>query len=170
MREWLAVVAMVQVVRAHRRGDPPPTSMVLAANSGAPVEVEQRVLNQLVHRGFLVRVAECEVVNGSCLAPNHSHGTNKAGVTDAGDEEGYLPARAGSRITLQDVLDAFRTDPVNDKEVEEALAREPIAMWVRDVLDLSEEASTTQAKELTLTDMVERIEPKVHRSASKVVG
>jgi len=166
MREWMAVVAMVQVVRAHRRGDPPPTSVVLAAAAGAPVEVEQRVLNQLVHRGFLVRVAECEVSNGSCQAPNHSHGKAKAGV-EAVDEEGYLPARAGSRIMLQDVLDAFRTDPTNDREVEEALSREPIAVWVRDLLEHTEEASIGAGKALTISDMVERIEPKVHRSASR---
>jgi membrane protein len=165
MREWLAVVAMVQVVRAHRRGDPPPTSIVLAASSGSPVEVEQRVLNQLVHRGFLVRAVECEVADGSCQAPNHAHGNKK--VTETVDEEGYLPARAGSRILLQDVLDALRTDPLTDKEVEEALSREPIAVWVRDLLQQADETSTSMAKSLTLTDMVERIEPKVHRSASR---
>jgi membrane protein len=167
MREWLAVVAMVQVVRAHRRGDPPPTSIVLAASSGAPVEVEQRVLNQLVHRGFLVRAAECEVADGSCQSPHHGHGGKKAEVTEAVDEEGYLPARAGSRIALQDVLDAFRTDPLTDKEVEEALSREPIAVWVRDLLEHAEDASTSMARSLSLTDMVERIEPKVHRSTSR---
>jgi len=166
MREWLAVVAMVQVVRAHRRGDPPPTSIVLAASSKAPVEVEQRVLNQLVHRGFLVRAAECEIADGSCQAPHHAHGKNKVGVTENVDDEGYLPSRDGSQILLQDVLDAFRTDP-SDKEVEEALSHEPIAVWVRDLLDHAEEASTSMAKSLSLTDIVERIEPKVHRSASR---
>src|SRR5262245_3390890 len=140
----MAVVAMVQVVRAHRSGHPPPTSIVLAASSKAPVEVEQRVINQLVHRGFLVRAAECEVADGSCAAPHHSHGKTKMAVAET-DEEGYLPARDGTRILLQDVLDAFRTDPLTDKEVEEALAREPIAVWVRDLLDQAEDASTSMA-------------------------
>jgi hypothetical protein len=68
---------------------------------------------------------------------------------------------------LQDVLDAFRTDPTNDREVEEALSREPIAVWVRDLLEHTEEASIGAGKALTISDMVERIEPKVHRSASR---
>ena len=165
MREWLAVVAMVQVVRAHRRGDPPPTSIVLAASSGSPVEVQQRVLNQLVHRGLLVRAAECEVSDGSCQAPHHAHGTKN--VTETVDEEGYLPARDGGSILLQDVLDALRTDPLTDKDVEEALSREPIAVWVRDLLEHAEDASTDMAKALSLTDIVERMEPKLHRPASR---
>ena len=162
LREWLAVLSMVQVVRAHRRGDPPPTSVTLAAASGAPVEIQQRILNQLVHTGWLVRVADCESLRTPCRSDNHRHGRKRRGVKEA-DEEGFLPAREGTRMTVQEILDALRTDPLADNEVEQALSREAVAVRVRELLDGIDDASSQAAQGLTLAEVVERLEPQIPR-------
>ncbi|HET9233245.1 MAG TPA: YihY/virulence factor BrkB family protein, partial [Candidatus Eisenbacteria bacterium] len=167
LREWLAVLSMVQVVRAHRRGDPPPTSVMLAASSGAPVEIQQRVLNQLVHTGCLVRVADCESLRAPCRNDNHRHGRKRRGVKEA-DEEGYLPAREGTRMTVQEILDALRNNALADNEVEQALSRESVAVRVREVLDRVEDASSQAAQTLTLAEMVERMEPQIQRAKPRV--
>jgi membrane protein len=146
LRELLAVLSMVEVVRAHRRGDPPPTSTRIAEVTGAPMGVEKRVLNRLVRGGFLVRVGDCEL--------HDDRRRVRDGV--AVDLEGFLPARDPTLITVNDVLEAFRRHPDVDPAVEAAVGETPLARQVGSLLTGAREAARRVTAGVTLAEAADR--------------
>ncbi|MCW5621080.1 MAG: YihY family inner membrane protein [Burkholderiales bacterium] len=83
MRERLAVLLMITIVRRHLNGDPPPTGEDLVQVLGVPAHAVEVVLDALQQGGVLV-----EVVQPPCS---------------------YLPARDPGSVTVGEVLDIVRS-------------------------------------------------------------
>lgn len=83
MRERLAVLLMITIVRRHLNGDPPPTGEDLVQILGVPAYAVDLMLDALQQGGVLV-----EVVQPPCS---------------------YLPARDPGSVTVGEVLDIVRS-------------------------------------------------------------
>jgi membrane protein len=137
-REFLALGCMIKVGLAFRRGSSPPTLVDLLPGTRSALKAEQEVLGRLVDAGLLRAV-----------------GVAAADGEAEGDEQGYVPGRDPTRLSVDEIVAAVREEGATEAEldgggVEGALAREVLARARANA------AEVTGA--LTLGDLVARVE------------
>jgi len=151
VRELLAVHAMVAVVRAYVEGTPPPTAEELAADSPAPFETHQEVLNRLVQARLLLAVPD----HGSWTSKSKSH-------RDKQPVERYLTARDASLITLDEIVDLFRR---NGATLAELRSKDPATLFVRELLERADRAAAEVTQEITLAEAVRQVSSRQSQEA-----
>jgi membrane protein len=140
-RRFLALSCMIEVAKAYRTGEPPPTLHELLPGTRAALKAEQEVVARLVAAGLLRPVA------------------GGAGNGEGGrEDEGYVPARDPSLVTLEEVVDAFERSGATPDALDTG---EPISALAREILDRAEAAAADVTAAISLAEAVRRVgEPR----------
>ena len=144
VRELLALRSMLLVARAYLKGVPPPTAEELAAESPAPFEVHQEVLNRLVEAGLLLAVP-----GGTTWGTDHSGDSHQRSV------ERYLTARDAALINLAEIVEVFRGNGVGPKDFH---SLDPVTALAGGILERADRAAAAVTREITLAEAVTRLE------------
>jgi membrane protein len=139
-RQFLAVSCMIEVARAYGTGEPPPTLHELLPGTRAALKAEQEVVGRLVAAGLLHPVA--------------GGGDGDGG----GEDEGYVPARDPSLITLEEIVDVFERAGATPADLDTG---EPTSALAREILDRSAAAAADVTGAISLAEAVRRVvEPR----------
>lgn len=139
-RQFLALSCMIEVAKAYRAGEAPPTLHELLPGTRAALKAEQEVLARLVAAGLLHPVA--------------GGGDGDGG----GEDEGYVPARDPSVITLEEIVDVFERGGATPADLDTG---EPVSALAREILLRVEAAAADVTGAISLAEAVRRVvEPR----------
>jgi membrane protein len=151
-RQFLALSCMIEVARAYRTGERPPTLHELLPGTRAALKAEQEVLLRLVASGLLHPVA----------AGGNGDGRGR-------EDEGYVPARDPSLITVEEIVEVLEREGATPAALDTG---EPVSALAREILDQAAKAAAGITAAISLADAVGRVtEGRVESSrAEEAVG
>jgi DNA-binding IscR family transcriptional regulator len=143
---------MIEVARAYRTGERPPTLHELLPGTRAALKAEQEVLLRLVASGLLHPVA----------AGGNGDGRGR-------EDEGYVPARDPSLITVEEIVEVLEREGATPAALDTG---EPVSALAREILDQAAKAAAGITAAISLADAVGRVtEGRVESSrAEEAVG